>query len=842
MSLKGYIKKRTPLSPEPPGRVSNKHSHLSFTIQKHDASHLHYDFRLECNGVLKSWAIPKGPSINPNIKRLAIMVEDHPYDYRLFEGTIPQGNYGAGTVMVWDEGVYYPLDESNQIGTEKSVQEGLNKGNISFILNGDKIKGLFSLIKLKKNPKNNHWLLVKGKDKYCSSTDILKEDLSVISGRSMDEISLGHIVKSQEKLKNSNKQNKQKEKKNTKTPPIKIPKKIKPMLASLTDKPFDSKKWLFEIKWDGYRAIAEIQNQKINLYSRNFLSFNTRYAPIIEALKELHCSAVLDGEVVVLDKNGKAHFQDLQNYQKSGIGDLVYCIFDLLYYEGSDYRNLPLIERKEKLKELLPLNHPILRYSDHVIGQGKKLFSLAKKQKLEGIVAKETQSKYLSKRSHSWLKIKTRLRQEAIICGFTQPRGGRQKFGSLILGVYENRKLHYIGHVGGGFDDKALINIFSLLEPLTITKCPFQTQPETNTPATWVKPKLICEISFTEWTKERSMRHPIFLGIREDKKPMEVHLEMSPQNKNKSKEKNTPLSSKKTSSSDVELHLTHLDKIFWPSKGITKGDLIDYYRKIKPFILPYLIDRAESLRRYPNGIEENGFFQKNMATSLPHGIQTVKIKKNENEVRYLVIQDEKSLLYAINLGCIDLNPFNARITNLDYPDYLVLDLDPENISFSSVIETALQIHQILEEAKIPNYCKTSGSRGLHIYIPMNALYTFEQTKNFAQLLAEMTHKKLPTITSLERSPQKRQKKVYIDYLQNKFGATMASPYSVRPNNEATVSTPLQWPEVNSDLDPHAFTMNTIFDRLKKKDPFLPVLGKGINLIHALKNLENLLNN
>lgn len=851
MGLKDYQNKRDfKKTPEPKGKKPTVGS-LNFVVQKHDASHLHYDFRLEVEGVLKSWAIPKGPSLNPNDKRLAMQVEDHPYDYKDFEGAIPEGNYGAGTVMVWDNGTYSAVGATSRRENEKIMKKGLADGHLSFILYGHKLKGEFSLVRFK-GAKDNQWLLIKKKDEYVSNEEVTDQDKSVLSKRSLDEIAhQSDSPKIKKKVKaqipySTNELNTIK-----KSP---FPHDIKPMLATLIDKPFNHADWFFEIKWDGYRAIAEIEKGKVKLYSRNLQSFNQRFPAIVEDLKDFSFSMVLDGEIVILDKEGKPSFELIQNYQKEKKGTLVYFAFDLLYLDGKNLCSLPLRERKEILQKILPpTNH--VRYCDHFEEKGIPFFKEVAKKKLEGIVAKDASSTYQQgKRTHEWLKIKTHLRQEAVICGFTKPKGSREHFGSLILGAYENKELIYLGSSGGGFDRKKLAELAKLMNPLIQKKCPFTTQPKINSPVTWVKPKMVCEISFAEWTKDGIMRQPIFIDLRTDKKPQEVLREksISLDKTMKSIEPNQPkkvATQKKTTkpsksilkSENHEPDLTHLDKVYWPDEGYTKGDLIDYYREVTSYILPYLIDRPESLNRHPNGIKEDSFFQKNLATH-PSWIKTERINTEHSRhpvIDYLVVEDQASLLYMVNLGCIEINPFNSRIQSLHYPDYMILDLDPEDISFDGVVEAALVVYKILKKLGIPSVCKTSGGRGLHIYVPMGAKYTHEEVTQFSKLIALIAHEQLPDITSLEKSPSKRQGKVYYDYLRNPFGQTAVAPYCVRPRPGAPVSTPLKWSEVKPGLDPHAFTMKTVLKRFKKVgDLFKPVLGPGIDLKSCLKKLEN----
>ncbi len=795
MSLKKYTAKRNlSRSNEPPAKKhTRKKKDLLFVVQKHAARHLHYDFRLEVNGVLKSWAIPKGPSLNPKIKRLAIEVEDHPYDYKDFEGIIAEG-YGAGTVLVWDQGTYH-VDERSAKESEKSIEEGFQKGELHFTLEGHKLKGAFSLVRLHGGGKENEWLLIKKKDAFASTEEITKKERSVLSQATIEELD-----PSKRGAKN------------------KKPHHVDPMLATLIEKPFNDEAWIFEIKWDGFRALAETKGNQVELYSRNFHSFNSRFPTIVEHLKQLNVDAIFDGEIVVLNKKGKPDFQRLQNIQQSLSNEenLYYYVFDLLYLKGRDLRSLPLIERKKNLAGLLTPHSSSIRYLDHIETKGIPFFQACLKNDLEGIIGKRKKSAYLSgQRTKEWVKIKTHLRQEVVICGFTEPKGSRKTIGALIVGVYKKNVLHFVGHVGGGFTVKTLDEIKKRLLPLIQTQSPFKQPPKTNTPVTWVKPHYLCEVTFSEWTSEGLMRQPIFIGLREDKSPREVIKEVSSRRKRSTHDEKKPF-------------LTHLDKVFWPDEKITKGDLIEYYESVAPLLLPYLKDRPESLKRFPNGIQGTCFFQKNIKTT-PDWIHTVKIQQKEKLVNYLLIQDLDSLLYAINLGCIELHPFFSRADSLNKPDFLVFDLDPVEIDFVKVVETAQAIHTILEELHIPSYCKTSGARGLHICVPLKAKYTYEQAKQFAQLIALIVHHHHPDFTSLERIPKNRRKKVYIDCLQNNPGQTIVSPYSVRAKPQAPVSTPLKWSEVNGHLNPLAFTIHSLPKRLKKVgDLFTPLLEQEIS--------------
>ncbi|HVE80973.1 MAG TPA: DNA ligase D [Candidatus Dormibacteraeota bacterium] len=825
MSLAKYKSKRNlAKTPEPAGGKASGKA-LRFVVQKHEATRLHYDLRLEIDGVLKSWAVPKGPSLDPDVRHLAMKVEDHPMDYRGFEGVIPEGNYGAGTVMVWDEGTYADYEASPRKEAEKNVKAGLHKGDLKFVLHGKKLNGAFVLVKT--GYAKDSWLLIKKDDKYAAKKDVTKQDKSAKSGKSMEQLakagSKRQSSNSNKDSKDNNDRNKKAEKLNIKAPKAEQPSDFAPMLATLADKPFDDKDWLYEIKWDGYRILAHIANGTVRLLSRNGRDYTQVFAPAAEELAALP-DCILDGEMVVVDQNGRSDFGRLQNYQKTGEGTLRYFVFDAPYANGRDLRELPLTSRRQVAAKLIK-GLKVVQYSDHIAAKGVEFFQAAAKNRLEGIIAKQADSPYLiGRRSRSWLKIKTHQRQEAVIGGYTEPKGSRKSLGALVLGVYEGDKLKYIGHTGGGLTQEQLDELHKKLKPLERKNSPFDTKFKTNAAVHWLKPQLVCEVNFAEWTAEGIMRQPIFVGLREDKDAKEVVREVA------------------TADSSDEVKLTHLDKIYFPKDKLTKGDVINYYKQMSGNILPYLKDRPMSLNRHPDGITKEGFYQKDIDHppnwAKTHDVQSESAGK---EINYLVCTDERALLYMAQLGCIEMNPWLSRVPKADYPDFCVIDLDPEDIPFTEVVRTAQEVHKLLDQIGAVNYCKTSGATGLHVYVPLAGKYTYEQSKQFAHLIAAIVNKRLPDTTSLERMPKKRQKRVYLDYLQNRKGQTLACAYSLRPRDGAPVATPLEWSEVTDKLDVSAFNIKTIQKRLAKKgDLWQPLLKhKGIDLKKALGKLEKL---
>lgn len=625
------------------------------------------------------------------------------------------------------------------------------------------------------------------------------------------------------------------------------------MLAKETDKAFNSADWIYEIKWDGYRAIAYISTNAIQLYSRNGNDFSQNYPVITAALKNIKHSAILDGEIVVLNEKGFPDFQKIQHYKDNTDFPLCYYVFDLLSLDGKDLTHLPLTDRKELLKALLPKNK-VIKYSDHIKENGISFFKAAVQNNLEGIMAKKADSKYYAgKRSNEWLKIKNHKTADVIICGYTAPTGSRKYFGSLVLGIRKDKKLMLAGHAGTGYDDKKLKTIFNLLQPLVQTDSPFTEKVIINNNVTWVKPKIVCEVKFAEWTKDEKLRHPVFLKIRNDKNVKQTTMEaQKPIKRSTVKNKEAIASVKKVTlkndekfyinAGKISVEITHPNKIYFPKDKVSKQMVAEYYQSIATYILPYLKDRPESLKRNPNGINDAGFFHKDAGENAPDFIKSFAVysESSKKEIDYIICNDKATLAYLNNLGCIELNPWHSTIKFPDKPDYMIIDIDPsEKNNFDQVIETANAFKKILDKAGAKSFCKTSGSTGLHIYVPMKKKYGYEEVKNFALLLCTIVQQMIPDFTTLERNLNKRgNKKIYLDYLQNRNGQTISSVYSLRPKNGATVSMPLYWKEVKKGLTPNQFTIfNATKIISKRADVFKGVLGSATNIENCLKKLN-----
>jgi bifunctional non-homologous end joining protein LigD len=824
MGLSKYRDKRNFITtPEPEPKLSRKRPVLTFVVQRHDATRLHYDFRIELEGVLKSWAVPKGPSMVAGEKRLAVMVEDHPLDYGNFHGEIPEGNYGAGKVDIWDKGTYSPYKLPEGSDQENHLLNQLHKGDIKIQLKGKHLKGAFALVRLKGDEEKN-WLLIKKKDGY----DLPQFDIE--------------SIKPLKKAKKSRRNRKdQLEKKVDDIHKI-WTELNKPMLATLGSTIPNNTEWIYEVKYDGYRAMALINENKVDLFSKNGNNLNQRFKSLIEELQTVEDQVILDGEIVLEDEKGISDFHKLQAFADNVSTErLIYYVFDILYLNDHKTINLPLVSRKELLLSFFnKYQFKKVTNSSFQLGDGKDLYKKLIKLGHEGIVAKAKDSIYLpGKRSKSWLKIKSTRTIEAIICGFTKPHNSRKHFGALILGIYEDSTLNYIGSCGSGFTDKMLKDLFDQLSSLRINENPFKKSPsnfEGN--VVWVKPQVVCCVRFLSWTNNNLLRNPIFLGLKDGEKLNEINQKNTAVMKDANTENQSILEFGRK-----KLKVTNLGKVYWPHEGITKGDLISYYDQISNYILPYLKNRPQSLNRFPNGIKGPSFYQKDMEVSqMPKWAKTVKMysKSNDNEIDYLVCNDKATLLYMVNLGCIEINPWHSIYTRPDNPDYMMLDLDPGNIPFKEVVNTALVIKDLCDSLNINSFCKTSGATGLHIFIPLGAKYDYEQVKSFAEILASLTQKRLPAITSIERMTSKRKDKVYVDFLQNRKGQTIAAPYSVRPRPGATVSAPLQWEEVNHHLDPSMFNIYNMEKRLSEVgDLWQGVLSKPIDIMRSLKKIEKL---
>ncbi len=917
MALEKYKQKRnSSKTPEPFGGKSSEKDVLSFVVQKHAASRLHYDFRLEMEGVLKSWAVPKGPSTDPAVKRLAMMVEDHPFDYRYFEGIIPKGQYGGGTVIVWDEGTYEALgmEGKPKKEQEKYLLEHLQKGSVKVILHGHKLKGEFALVHTK-GQGENAWLMIKHRDEYASAEDMTLQDKSVLTGQTIEEVAKNSTniygsthEETLEKVKKEKKNPEEDSGKSAgellkKAPASPIPRGIKPMLATLVNEPFDNSEWFFEVKWDGYRTLAFIEKGNVELLSRNNKSFTEKYYPLVNSLEQWKTNMVIDAEILVIDKKGISNFGALQNWRSEADGELMMYVFDILWYEGKNLMSLPLKDRLSILKEVLPTDGDNIRLSQVFPENGIEFFDAAGKLGLEGIIAKKSSSLYTSDfRSNEWLKIKVQKRQEVVIGGYTLNEGSGKKFSSLLLGVYENGVFQYAGKVGTGFNEKSQKEMMELFKPLITDKTPFNTEPDVNHPtrfrpnppkakATWLKPELVCEINYAEITADGVFRHPSFKGMRMDKKATDVvrereadteqvveEVENEENERNErnegnikkegkgskktlkekevkttskpklvkepaSKEKGTLLNpTEETQVKKVnghDLKFTHLSKFYWPDEGYSKRDLLNYYYQIAEYILPHLKDRPQSLNRFPNGIKGNSFYQKDVKDKAPDWVVTFPHITGEGEAKeYLVGNDEATLLWMANLGCIEMNPWFSRVQSPDNPDYCVIDLDPDKNTFEQVIQAAQEVHKVLDYLEVPSFPKTSGSTGIHIYIPLAAKYSYEQSQMFARLVVNLVHHHIPDFTSLERMVSNRKGKMYLDFLQNRPGATIASVYSVRPKPGATVSMPLHWDEIKKGLQMKDFTIKNSVDRMKEMgDIFLGVLGQGIDIEKTIEKAE-----
>lgn len=815
MKLSLYNKKRNfKKTPEPKGKHSRQYKNL-FVIQKHAASHLHYDFRLELNGVLLSWAIPKGPSLDPAIKRLAIHVEDHPVNYGNFEGIIPHGEYGGGIVMLWDKGKWISEDDD--------PVAAYHKGHLRFHLRAKKLKGRWSLVRLRKND-NKSWFLVKGKDEYAkpeNQYDITREEPnSVISHYDLDEIAHNYqYIWDKHRLVRVDKKKKSAAKKN-KIPLIKLPtsafpKVIFPELATLIDKPPNGKEWLHEIKLDGYRILAFKKGKTVKLMSRNNHEWTHHFLNIFKAIKNIPVEEIiLDGEIVLLDKNEHSNFQLLQNalHAKEN-SPFIYYVFDILYYEKHNLMQLPLLERKELLHQLLlKENNPVLRYSDHIRGKGRELFKKMCEIRLEGIVSKNIHSKYEEKRSQSWVKIKCINQQEFIIGGYSPPQGARDYFGSLYLGYFDKKgNLKFCGNVGTGFDRASLKNIYNQLQKLVTRINPFSMRPAGYHSAIWIKPKLVAEIEFAEWTEDGMLRQASFKGLRQDKPAESIIKEKEMPIKKVKSLKKLKLITEKTA---LPFKLTNPNKILYSEGKITKLDIALYYDQIQEWILPYLINRPLTLVRCPDSYKKC-FYQK-------HGNKAKIAGVYESTEKLLYIEDQIGLMSLVQMGTLEIHPWGSQINNLEFPEMITFDIDPApGISWSKVVLAAKRIREHLASFKLKSFVKSTGGKGLHVVIPIKPEYDWELVKKFSHVFVQFLVANYPKEYVGETSKEKRKGKIFIDYLRNQRGATAISVYSTRARQDAPVAVPLAWDELTNKIKDTSYTIHTLPSRLNEltKDPW-----------------------
>jgi bifunctional non-homologous end joining protein LigD len=853
-SLDAYRAKRSlERTPEPAGAVARESGRL-FVVHQHAARRLHFDLRLEMEGVLRSWAVPKGPSYDTAEKRLAVLVEDHPLEYGDFEGLIPKGNYGAGAVIVWDRGRWTPVGDP---------LEGLAMGKLLFELHGYKLHGLWTLVKLKKSEKD--WLLIKERDAWASADPEELAPESVLSGLTVEDLGAGRdpgdaIRRELTRLGAARR-------------PVDL-KSLKLMLADTAERPFSRKGWIFEPKLDGYRVLAARADGGPRLLTRNGNDCAPTFPEVVRALAALpYERVVLDGEVVALADQGRPSFQRLQgrarflrpiDIRHAVVNSPVtYYAFDLLAFEDFDLRLLPLDARKSVLRRLLP---PLgaLRYLVHVEEDGEALYLEAERHGLEGIVAKKADSPYRAGRSPAWLKVRSRKTGDFVVVGFTTPKGSRGGFGALQLADYVDGALVYAGRAGSGFTEKQLAQVSRDLQQHKRQEpsCGGPIPEEKGT--TWVEPVLVCEVEYTEWTEEGLLRQPVFLRFRDDKRPEEcvradggqaergeeqdLALAQSAPGDASPKERSArgtvPGRARPSTSADggddLPFELTNLKKVFWPDDGYTKGDLLAYYRAIAPWLLPYLRNRPLVMTRYPDGIGGKSFFQKDAPGFTPKWIRTERMwsEDTQREIDYFICDDAASLLYVINLGSIPLHLWASRTPTLERPDWCVLDLDPKGAPFLHVVEAALAGRELCRRIGLPVLVKTTGSTGLHLMIPLGRQCTHEQSRSLGELLARCIVERLPEITTIARQVSQRNGKVYVDYLQNGSGKLIVAPFSVRPLPGAPVSVPLAWREVNRKLDIRAHTIKSVPQRMRKlgADPLVELLELSPDLVGALERL------
>jgi bifunctional non-homologous end joining protein LigD len=875
MALELYRKKRNfDITPEPKGKaITRKSTELSYVIQKHRASHMHYDFRLELNGVLLSWAVPKGPSLDPAHKRLAMQTEDHPIEYGGFEGTIPPKQYGAGTVMLWDRGTWIPKGDA---------EADYRKGRLKFELDGEKLHGGWMLVRSsgsKYGSDKPSWLLIKENDEYARPGEPLVTDElpdSVASGRSLEEIAadpdrVWHSNKSVAENVKSGAVRKKKPRFDLEA--VKgavkraMPDFIAPELATLVKEAPPGEEWVHEMKLDGYRMLCKVEGGSAQMISRNAKEWTGTFHSIERCAARLPIeSAWLDGEVVVMEPDGRTSFQALQNaLSGEHAAKLYYFLFDLPYLNGYDLRHVPLVERKQLLKTLLEGAPATLRFSDHIQGSGAQVYKQACAHELEGIISKRAQSIYQSGRCRDWLKIKCSLRQEMVIGGYTDPEGSRKGFGALLLGVYEpDGKLRYSGKVGTGFNDETLMTLYKKLRPLETKEPAFSNPPRGYEAkgAHWIKPELVGEIAFTEWTNEGTLRHPSFQGLREDKKPREVVRERprdteevtensgneKPAAAKKSFKAAAGKSSRRTKQAEepagtetgddtvAGVKISNPSKLLYPEDGITKLDAAKYYEAVAEWILPHLKNRPLTLVRCPNGWEKSCFFQKHPDDKVSDVIERVKVRESKGTTLYMMANNTTALVALLQMGAIELHPFGSRAPKLDCPDVIVFDFDPaDDVSWTELIDAVKLLKTLLEELGLQSFIKTTGGKGLHVVLPIKPALGWDDIKAFTKAIAELMVQSFPERFIATMTKAKRHGKIFVDYLRNAEGATAIAPYSLRARAHAPVATPIAWEELKSDIRREHFNLRNVPERLAtmKKDPWADFFAVKQSVTKAL---------
>jgi bifunctional non-homologous end joining protein LigD len=835
MALETYRQKRNfDVTKEPRGRKAKQAGH-SYLIQKHDARRLHYDLRLEMDGVLKSWAVTRGPSLVLGEKRLAVHVEDHPLDYGSFEGTIPKGEYGGGTVLLWDQGSWTPIGDEHK---------GYQKGHLEFELHGEKLHGRWHLVKMHGKPREKHenWLLIKAEDEAArdgEAQDILEEHPeSVKTGRDLDAISIeepgwssktGKITKKTEPAQKASQKTRQSTTsasvENAKAP-LKGAKKsampdfIEPALATLAGKAPQGTRYIHEIKFDGYRLQVHIDKGKVQLFTRSGLDWTGRFGRNLSAaFKNLPVtSALIDGELVVENEAGASNFSMLQmDLAAKKSGRFIFYAFDLLYLDGYDLRGAPLVERKEALQAIITSGPDIVRYSEHFEADGETILRHACRLSLEGLVSKLRDAPYRSGRSKSWIKSKCTARQEFVIGGYAISTTSPKAIGSLALGVYEDGKLRHVGRVGTGFSARVAADLFKKLKPLQQEKSPFagRLAAEAVRDLQFVKPLLVAEVEYRNWTGDGNLRHASFHGLRDDKPATEVVKEGAAD-----AAMPTPESSQKPPRSTVTL--THPDRLYWPDDGITKEGLAHYYAELWQYIAPYIVARPLSLLRCPDGVGKACFFQKHAWKGINRFIKLVDDPKDKATEPFLIIDELDGLIALTQAGVLEIHPWGSSLAALEQPDTMIFDLDPsEDVSWNAIIAAARDIKARLEEVGLAAFVKTSGGKGLHVCVPLKPKASWDEVKGFAKALAESMAKESPDKFISIATKAKRKGLIFIDYLRNGRGATAVAPYSTRARAGAAVSMPLAWDELNSKIGPAHFTISNALARLSRlrSDPW-----------------------